>query len=264
MLPKNKDSLEVSSAHNKFISNQEAIPVIRTDIFDGDDNALLAIARVDTEDVIAGSHPIALGYSQLRANVYIDQTGMIDPIHRRPDGGEHDDDDLRSLHLVGLENLRDGAAAVIASMRLIQKSVDHPAKLPIEDLFAEEFSGRELGYGSFEVSRWIARHDNTRYQLLSKAAVTNTGLAHAVEHNWGPCFAIVEPRVARTVNRSTGGAVSQVTAPRLIAEYNDVNLGIHVDLPTFAAHVGVDALRRLRITRSYEPNIFLRRSDEPR
>lgn len=251
----------MSSASNTFISNLEASPIIRTDMFD-DDDALLAVARVKPEDVISGDDPLALAYAQFRANVYIDQTGMLDRKFRRPDGGEHDDDDVRSLHLVGLENRGDNTAAVIAAMRLIRKGEDRSDELPIEEFFAGELDDLVIGNGSFEVSRWIARHDDKRYQLLARAAITNTGLAHAVRHDWGPCLAIVEPLVARSISRSTGGAVTEIAPPRLVEKYNDINMGIQVDLTKFAAHVGAATLGRLYITEVNQPKVFWRHSDE--
>lgn len=227
-----------------------------------DDDEALAVVRVKAEDVINGSDPIALAYSQFRANVYIDQTGMLDPSCRRPDGGEHDEDDLRSLHLVGVENRGDNTAAVVASMRLIYKSDSHSKPLPIEDFFDGEIDGLLVGKGSFEVSRWISRHDRRLYQHLVRAAITNTGLAHAVMHDWGPCLAVVEPQVARSINQATGGAVTEVTPPRLVEKYNDINMGIRVNLARFAAHVGAEALDRLYITQDNVPNVFWRYSDE--
>ena len=61
----------MSSAANRFISNEQAIPVIETDIFRGNSDMPLAITRLNTEDVMSGGDPVALAYTQLRANVYI-------------------------------------------------------------------------------------------------------------------------------------------------------------------------------------------------
>lgn len=256
----------MSSAHNKFISDEQAIPIVETGIFNGDPDAKLAVVRLEPEDVLTGNDPIAHGYSQFRANVYIDQTGMLDPKHRRPDGGESDSDDIRSYHLAGVENLGNGLAAIIASMRLIRKTEEYPAVLPIEEFFEGELDDIAAGSGSFEVSRWIARarDSDRRTQLLTRLAVTNTGLAHAVRHNWGPCLAVVEPAVARTINRSTGAAARQIAPPRLVEKYNDTNMGIEVDLGMFARHVGQEALNSLYITESGVPNVFWRHSDEQR
>lgn len=229
-----------------FISNQEAIPVIETDIFEKNKGNPLAIARVRTEDVLSGDNPVALGYSQLRANVYIDQTGMLDSSYRREDGGEDDVDDGRSIHFVGLEDRGNGTAAVTAAMRLIYKSFEHSEALPIEELFAKELEGTSAPSGSFEVSRYISKNENRRHAILSKLAIIGSGLAHAVEHQWGPCFAVVEPPIESDLDR-LGVPVVRIAEPRYIPEYNDINVGIEINLTEHTRRLGARVVKSLYI-----------------
>ena len=234
----------MSSAHNMFISNKEAIPVIKTDIFEESDGMPLAITRVSTEDMLRGDNPIALGYAQLRANVYIDQTRMISESYRRADGGEDDADDLRSLHYVGLEDRGNGEAAVIASMRLIHQTDETP--LPINELFEDELRGKNVGPGAFEVSRYIAKSEIRRNSIMSKAAITGVGLSHAIENGWGPCLAVVESPIEADLARM-GVPVERIADPKFIEEYNDTNVGIEIDLPEFANRIGHEALKTMYI-----------------
>ncbi len=237
---------KISVAHNSFISNQEAIPIVETGVFERSGGLPLAIARIRAEDVISGDDAVALGYAQLRANVYIDQTNILDPSSRRADGGESDADDHRSVHLVGLEDRGDGKAAVVASMRLIHKTHETPEDLPFEGVFAEDLAGKDITKGSFEVSRYIAKNDNRRRVIMSKIAIVGSGLAHAVKNGWGPSFAVVEPSIESDLTR-IGVPVSRVTEPRFIEMYDDVNVGIEIDLQGYAAKLGEAAIKDMYV-----------------
>lgn len=237
----------MSSAANRFISNEQAIPVIETDIFRGNSDMPLAITRLNTEDVMSGGDPVALAYTQLRANVYINQTGMISPSNRQNDGGERDSDDPRSVHFASLENRGDGRAAVVGAIRLIHKTDASPENLPIEDLFFDPDNGiNEIvaDTGSFEVSRYISINDNRRRARLTKVAVIGAGLAHAVESKWTPCFAVVEPCVERDLSR-TGVPIGRITEPKLIEKYNDTNVAIEVYLDEYVRRLGKPAVSNM-------------------
>lgn len=225
--------------------SESIIPIISTDAFREQDDALLAIARVGAEDVIFGASPTAHGYSQLRANVYIDQTGFLTPAYRQPDGGEHDSDDMRSVHFVGLENRGNGTAAVVGAMRLIHKSETHPRPLPIEEFFDGEVGNLVDAPGSFEVSRYILSNPNRRRQALTKQAIMGVGLAHAVKHEWGPCVAVVSPDVARGIRQHGEVPITEITQPKVVEKYKDVNVGIQIDVGGFRQRVGEAAVGKM-------------------
>ncbi len=234
----------MSSARNRFIPNNVAIPVINSNLFDSSTSGVLAVARLDTEDVLYGDSPLANGYRRLRANVYIDQTGMLEESARAENGGEYDADDSRSIHFVGLEDLGDGRVAVVGSMRLIYKSEDRPENLPIEDLFAADIKDFNIGLNSYEPSRFISRNENKRHAIQIRMGLLGASVSHAVHNNWGTCVAVVEPEVERLL-RFSGAPITRITEPRLIEEYNDINIGVDIDIPTFAQVLGTPTLQRL-------------------
>ncbi|MGE5327753.1 MAG: hypothetical protein ACM3KH_00285, partial [Thiobacillus sp.] len=87
----------MSSASNKFISNEQAVPIIDSEVFKGHENNRFALGVFGPDDVISytpGS--LAEAYLKLRANVYVDQTGMLSEQTKRVDGTELDGDDERS------------------------------------------------------------------------------------------------------------------------------------------------------------------------
>lgn len=238
-----------------YTSNEQVIPLIETDVFHDDDEALVAIKRLEPCEVIAGDNPIALGYAQLRANVYIDQRHILDAKHRRPDGGEHDNDDQRSVHYVGLENRGQGIAAVVGSMRLIEKSETHSGPLPIEGFF-----GIEMGRRGIEVSRFIARNDIRRRQSMIRSALMGTGLAHAVANEWHPCVAIVEQDLERMLALS-GIPIRRATEPQAIKKYKSVNIGIEIDVREFECRMGRNLVDRMFLSEG-DINVVWRRQDE--
>lgn len=242
------------------IPNEQVIPIIETDIFSGDDTALMAVKRLNASEVIAGSDPVALAYAQLRANVYIDQRRILHPRHKRPDGGEHDEDDRRSAHFVGLENRGDGRAAVTGSMRLIKKSEMHPRPLPIESFFAGGLQGSDIGFGAIEASRFISRNDIRRRQAIMRSALISTGLAHSVAHNWRPCMAIIEEDVERMLNL-IGVPIRRIAEPRVIKKYNSINLGIEIDTIEFGHRIGRSVVDSMLLAED-DVNIVWRKQDE--
>ncbi len=247
-------------SHKNYISNERAIPLVETDVFRDDDEALVAIKRLRPSEVVAADNPIALGYAQLRANVYIDQRHILDASHRRPDGGEHDDDDRRSVHYVGLENRGQGIAAVVGSMRLIEKSEVHPKPLPIEDFFGRELQGLEIGSGGFEVSRLISRNDIRRRQGMIRSALIGTGLAHAVANKWQPCLAVVEQDLEKIL-RLSGIPIRRATEPQVIEKYKSVNLGIEIDVEEFEHRMGRSIVDGMHLAED-AVNVVWRKQDE--
>lgn len=225
----------MSSASNKFVPNKEVVPIINSTIFEGDNiNSRFAIGLISSDDVLK-SKPgsISEAYLKLRANVYIDQTGMLDISDKRESGIEFDDDDERSSHFVVLEN-KLGSMAVFACMRLIEKINDKP--LPIEEFFPESFELPAIEK-SIEVSRFIVRHDDRRQSRLAKCGLMTAGLAYTYKENLGPILGVVEPSFEKDL-RIMKLPVKRIAEPKMIEEYNDKNLGIEIDKSNFRELLG--------------------------
>jgi len=217
----------MSSASNKYITNEEAVPIIRSDIFSGHEDSRFAIGVLDKGEILSyAPGTIAQAYLKLRANVYVDQTGMLDHSVKRPDGTELDEDDERSIHFVSLEN-RMGGVAVFSCMRFILKDTIDGKPLPIEQFFSEVFI-EPAPVNSIEVSRFIVRHDNIKQSMLAKKKMITTGLAYVADNNLGPIFGVVEPGFERDINFMKLPN-HRIASPKLVHEYNDYNLGIEID-----------------------------------
>lgn len=236
----------MSSANKKNISPDQAIPVVNSDIFANYENNKLAMLPLSAEDILSYEQDsIEHAYLKLRANVYIDQTNMLNQDIRRHDGTESDKDDERSAHFVILENRELGKVAVIACMRLIIKQSEDDKILPIEKYFPDSF----LNFApknSAEVSRLIACHENAKIKRMANFAVMSAGVAYAINHNLGPVYAVVEP-ILETFLKRTGLPIDRVADPKILPEYNDENLGIEIDKHGFRKRLGEKAIDRMMI-----------------
>lgn len=131
----------MSSAGNRYLTNKEAVPLVSGDVFSNHEDKRFALGVFSHDDILSyESNPLVKGYLQLRANVYIDQTKMLENKKKRPDGTELDEDDERSMHFVVFENRID-RVAVFACMRLIEKIADRDSKLP--SIMVETFINKD-------------------------------------------------------------------------------------------------------------------------
>ena len=228
----------MSSANNKFISNQQAIPIIPCDIFNNQINKRFALVMLGPEEVANyQTNDIAAAYLRLRANVYIDQTRMIECSHRRNDGTELDEDDLRSMHFIVLEN-RVGKVGVFACMRLIQKTEEMNSPLPIEEFFddSDEFKNPAI-VGSIEVSRFIVRHEKPIYGMIAKKQLITTGMAYLSAKMLGPIYAVVESEFERAITMAKL-ETKRIAKAKIVPEYNDLNLAITISRDAYEKRIG--------------------------
>lgn len=221
--------------HDQYISNTEAIPLTDSGVFDANVSSRFAVGVIGQGTEPSREHDsIFQNYLRLRANVYIDQTRMLDASERRHDGTEIDGDDKRSTHIVGLEN-RAGKTAVVASMRLIQKTELSNEQLPVEHYFGEEVSN--VPVNGLEISRYIVRHEERKHAAALRSALFMTALSHIVHHNLGPTYAIVEDKLANGLQKG-GVPIRRLSDPRMLPKYDDLNLAINIDTNAFAEQVG--------------------------
>lgn len=237
----------MSSANKKNITPQEAIPIIKSDIFSQHDKEKFAMGVLSAEDVLSyepGS--IAHGYLQLRANVYIDQTNMLNREVRRSDGVELDENDERSAHFVILEKRELGKIAVIACMRLIVKTPENDSILPIEEFFPDSFSSL-APENSAEVSRLISCHENAKIKRNANLDVMRAGVAYAIKNDLGPVYGVIEPILETFLNRIKL-PITRIADPKNVPEYNDDNLGIEIDKFGFRRHLGEKSIDQMMIS----------------
>jgi N-acyl-L-homoserine lactone synthetase len=229
----------MSAVQNKFISNEQAVTTLESSaIFDANPDvrfsAVLAGRGMYPDDA---TNELFYRYGQLRANVYIDQTGMLPESDRREDGTEWDYDDDRSLHFMVMEN-KVASASVFACMRLI---VRDESPLPIETYFPEAFENAPAPVGSDEVSRLIAVHPDFRPNMDATDMLLAGANAHINNNNLGPTYAVVEPKT-ETYLRKKRVVFERIAEPKFVPEYNDYNVGIRIDTLATAARMAHKAL----------------------
>lgn len=211
-----------------LIPNQEVIPEIQTNIFEGHDMARFAVGMLAIGDqIIPGREAEFTGYLRLRANVYADQTNMISKDLVREDGTERDEDDVRSVHFAIVENALT-SKRVVAAMRLIIKSNEDGRPLPIEEFFPEVFTTGPAPMLSTEVSRYICRHESSKVQHDLKWPLYAAALSYAAENDLGPSYGVIEQALERGLKASRVPIV-RIGEPKFVPEYNYDNLPVSID-----------------------------------
>lgn len=216
-----------------------------SDIFTGEHaDAAYAIGPLSGENVVASLGSVEQAYAQLRANVYIDQKHLIEEQRRGMNGGEYDENDERSVHFVVAENRRKVGAAIIAAMRVIPKTDEHPERLPVEELF----DGMEdtIGMDSVEFSRFIVRHTDRRVGLIARSSLFRSVSAYVLDRDWNPCVATVETELQDHLER-LGAPTKRLTGLQYIDEYNTYNMAIDIDVRQYVNNrVGDRVLREMQ------------------
>jgi N-acyl-L-homoserine lactone synthetase len=117
-------------------------------------------------------HPEQYAIAQrIRAAVYVDEMGFLEPDHIDATGREVDAHDGHACHLSVVEAptvMR--SARVIGTIRLIVKA-DEWRRLPIEQDFPDAFVTTPAIVPAVEVSRFIARHEDPATQHLVAIAL---------------------------------------------------------------------------------------------
>jgi N-acyl-L-homoserine lactone synthetase len=239
---------------DRSISNTDVIPVIESDLFTKSPearDARFAIGVIAVGDeVTPGMEKEYEAYLRLRANVYADQTHMLDKSEVHADGTETDRDDARSVHFGIYEQHGQGVVRALSSIRLIAKTTENSEPLPIEDFF-----GIEAPVGTNEASRLISRHENPRLQEMNKMTLFAAAIAYINKHNLGNSYATVEPPVERNFKLS-GMPVERVAEPVYVAKYKADNLGLVIDTKEFAERLEAKMPGRLEEFNANEGNMM--------
>lgn len=195
-------------------------------------------------DYTPGEGTVNEMYGQLRANVYIDQTGFLPESSRNVDGTEWDEDDERSSHFALLERGPHGDA-LFACARLILKQTG--TALPVEEFYPEIFADTPAPVGSVEVSRFISKHASFRYNMTATTRLLAAMTNYVHQNNLGPTFAVVEDDFSTYLSRK-GVAVTALGAPKWLAEYNTENFAARIDTRASAVRFGEQTMQSTVLT----------------
>lgn len=214
---------------NERISNEYVIPEIESQLFIGHETARFAVGIVAVGNtIVPGLENEHNGYTRLRGNVYALQEHYMPVDDLKEDGGEVDMDDARSVHFALIENAVRNQR-VVGAMRLIVKSHDNPAMLPIEEHYPEVFQDASAPYRSTEVSRLIGRHEDKRIQAGLKWPLFTAGVTYIMDHQLGPVFGVVKDHLARSLN-GVGVPVTRLGEAKFVPEFNAHKLPLRIDV----------------------------------
>ncbi len=214
--------------NNQFISNEQAVPVVQSGLFQNTKNKRFATILFGEGCPPSGSDPLLFeGYLKLRKNVYVDQTGMLNQSEVLPSGFEIDSDDKRSIHIAVFENLGDDSVGVLGCLRLIIKR--DTEVLPIEIFYPEVFV-EAAPKNSTELSRFISRAEKGKgdnFKIIM--SLFNAALSYANENDICKAYGVIEPELEESLKRF-GFSFTRIAEPKMVEDYNDYNVGIEIDL----------------------------------
>ncbi|MGI6699353.1 MAG: acyl-homoserine-lactone synthase [Christensenellales bacterium] len=225
------------STYNKFIRNDEVVPVIFNDLFKGADNKRFATIMFGFGSQPKGiNHSLFLGYLSLRKNVYVNQTGILDASEEFASGTESDKDDSRSAHIAVFENRGSGKVAVIGCLRLIIKQDKRP--LPIEEFYPEVFGRKPIAAGNVEMSRFISRAEKGKgdnYHIIM--SLFGISLNYALQNGVSFAYGVIETKLWHAM-QSFSTVSKKIGELKMIEEYNTENIGIEMNIND--AHIDLE------------------------
>lgn len=210
------------------IRNAEVTPPVRTDVFRASPHSRFAIIALG-RGLRANAHYSA--YLDLRTGVYTVQTGMLD-LDELTYGVDIDDDDERAVAWVVLEN-RDPDPVAVACIRVIERLWVNDRPLPADALY-----GLDLDATGVEVSRYIARVNDSTHQAQALSELLRSTIAHIRRLGADDAvYAIVEPALERVL-RMMGVGVLRVAESVWVKEYHGDNVAIKLDPVVSAERLG--------------------------
>lgn len=187
----------------------------------------------------------------LRANVYIEEMGFLDPTAREADGGESDADDERSVQFAVIENRAEtGEKRLVGTSRLIMKR-DEDDTLPVEQLFPEAFKHGPAPAGSVEASRFIARHPNKMQQHVISLAEMRAMDLRAISMEAPYIYAVIEQKLAGLFDMISL-PYKQLTELRMVEEYNTENMAVEIEPEAVLESVRTDVSGQLLLTQFFK------------
>lgn len=238
-----------------IISQAESyIPFVETSVFNDVPSAHFWIGKV----AVPGEILLPEEYTaarQLRANIYIDKEGFLEPEAREVDGGESDEDDERSVQFAVIENLGD-RQRVVGTSRLIVKQHEDDL-LPAEHHFPEAFENQPAPVGSTEASRFIAQHPNKMTKHLISLSEIRAMDLEALERGYEPIYAVIEERLAGMFE-FIGVPFRRMTELKYLPEYSTPNMAVEIDPIKVRDEIKKDLSGQLLLTQFFQNAITTR------
>ena len=221
----------------------EIAPTLR--VIEGEQDASIVVPSIETEifrDRLAPFYVGILATPQvvvdetawnaarmLRARVYIDEMKFLPETARKPDGGEDDADDLRSVQFGVYENMNTGGdARLVGTSRLILKR-DEEDLLPVEQLYPEVFTDTPAELGSVETSRVIARHEDKRTtRKCISLALIRAMAAWSMREDRKPVYAVIDASVKKMYDRMEF-PYAIMSDLKYVGEYQSENWAVKID-----------------------------------
>ena len=230
---------------NEAITNEMVIPEVQGLgwLFEGREDSRFAAGVIMLgETALEGFEGAKNAYMMLRGQVYVTQTRMVSEerlVQTGPEAGSEipDEDDVRSVHFGVFENLG-SVIRMVGSQRHIRKTLEDPRPLPIENFFPTAFC-EPAKPGSFEVSRYIQRHEDVSLQDSLTFPLLRTAVLYALSHSDEPAYGVVEEGLERKLRDRASVPLRRIAEPMMVPDYAADNLGIVIDLHEMARRYGI-------------------------
>lgn len=213
---------------NELNRPHDHLPVIEDDVFSRHRHAAynVALVALRDEEILPSAYRAS---RQLRFNKY-NSLGWLPDEAMDPDGGEHDDDDIRSAHFAVIANEgADQAPRLIATSRLILKDVEPIMPLPVETHFVDAFKDQPAGSTETEASRMISDSKNRIERSLATFATHRAMIGFGFANGYNRANAIVEDWMLKRFDE-THLPYDRLAEFTTVAEYgNTVNTAIAID-----------------------------------
>jgi len=219
---------------------EQLTPIIESSVFVDHQESRFAIGKVAINSIILNGYESEFyGAAQLRANTYID-SGFISIGDLDDDGTELDENDYsRSAHFVVLEKTAVASMArVVGNMRLIVKSRENSAPLPLENYRKDVFEETPIPIGGVEVSRLIAKHEDARIQNSLKWPLFVAGQKYIDENQLSPVYGLMTPALTRLL-RMQRIPVSAVADAKFIEEINATKQPVSINMAVLKRMISV-------------------------
>jgi hypothetical protein len=216
---------------NMSYESDQITPIIESKVFINRPESRFALGEIAINDsIIKGYENEYYGAAKLRANTYLAK-GFISNDDLDDYGTELDHNDSRSVHFIMLEQTAvSSLARVVGNMRLVIKSKDNPTPLPLENYCPDVFSENPIPNGGIEVSRLIARHEDSNVQNSLKWPLFIAGQKFIEYNDLGPAYGLISKALTRLL-RSQKVPIVPVADERYIKEINATKQPVAINLP---------------------------------
>lgn len=219
----------VMPSNGSELSLDDIVPRFETNIFSGQRQAAAFYVGILATPNVINDQNAWNAARKLRANVYIDEQRFLPETSRKEDGGEDDQDDLRSVQFGVYENIGSEEEAKLAgTSRLIIKR-DEADLLPVETMYPEVFTQNPAEISSAETSRVIARHaDKAVTRKAISLSLIRAMAAYSVAEARRPVYAVIDPPVKRMYDKMNF-PYELMSELRYTEEYKSENWAVKIE-----------------------------------